>query len=753
MSIKVKKRDAACVEYDELKIYTAIEKAVRSVTDQPEGEIAPHLKTIINNITSAMDNIIRGYVRRGKEEVDVETIQDLVEQQLMGAGLYDVARAYILYREEHNKARNRRLRPDASAIQDYMLVSRYARFQPALGRRETFKEAVERVRDMHLRRYPQGAEEITWAFEQVLEKRCLPSMRSMQFAGPAIEKQHARMYNCTFGICDRIEFFRDGLFLLLCGTGVGFSVEFEHVEKLPPLAPSVDEGIVKHFNVPDTIEGWSDAMQELMMSYVEGYLVEFNYSQIRPRGSHLKTSGGRAPGHVPLRRALERARNILDGAVGRKLKPIEAYDIMMHAADAVIAGGVRRSATICLFSMDDGEMMNAKRGNWFEENPQRGRSNNSVKLIRNETSKAQFLRIFSKQKEWGEPGFYFSNDLSHGCNPCCEIGLNPHLEVKNEDGTTRIESGWQFCNLTEINGAKLHSEEDFRKAVRAATIIGTCQAGYTDFPYLGSTTEELCRREALLGVSITGMMDSPGISLDPELQQKMAKYAIEVNRDTAFKIGIKPAARLTCVKPAGSTSLLLGTASGIHPRHARRYFRRIQANKTDPVYSFFNEHNPHMCEESVWSANKTDDVITFCVEAPEEAVLRSEMSAMNLLQYVHSTQQNWVIPGTAKPESNPGLYHNVSNTITVREDEWDTVAEYIWDNRADFTGISMLHATGDKMYQQAPHEEVITAQDETLWNELIANFRSVDYTEMVEQNDSTNLQGEIACAGGACELI
>jgi ribonucleoside-triphosphate reductase len=752
MVIKVKKRDAATVEYDETKIFSAIEKAVKSAT-QTDDNVPPHLLTIVKDITSKLDNIIKGYEHQGMDEVDVEQIQDLVEQQLMGAGLYDVARAFILYREEHKKARNQRLRPDASAIQDYMLVSRYARFLPEMGRRETFPEAVGRVRDMHLRTFPSAEEDIRWAFDQVVDKRCLPSMRSMQFGGKAIEKNHARMYNCTFGICDRIEFFREGLYLLLCGTGVGFSVEFEHVEKLPELAQSVDESTVVHFNVPDTIEGWADAMQELMLSYVKGYLVEFNYSEIRSRGSSLKTSGGRAPGHVPLRRALERCRHILDSSLGRKLKPIECYDLMMHAADAVIAGGVRRSATICLFSPDDGEMMNAKRGNWFNENPQRGRSNNSVKLIRNETSKAQFLRIFQKQKEWGEPGFYFSNELSHGCNPCCEIGLNPHLEVKDAEGNITIESGWQFCNLTEINGAKLHTEEDFRTAVRAATIIGTLQAGYTTFPYLGETTEKLCRREALLGVSITGMMDSPSITLDPIMQQKMAKYAIEVNREVSLKIGTEPGARLTCVKPAGSTSLLLGTASGIHPRHARRYFRRVQANKTDPVYKFFNSQNPHMCNESVWSANKTDDVITFCVEAPEEAVHRSEMSAIELLKHVHSTQQNWVIPGTARPESNPGLYHNVSNTLTVRDGEWDDVAEYIWDNRSDFTGISMLAASGDKAYAQAPHEEVISAQDETLWNELITKFQSVDYTQMHEQDDATNLQGEIACAGGACELV
>lgn len=746
MPIKVKKRDTELVEFDDMKIFAAMQKAVQASL---QGEEIPqHIQTIIHNITSSLCNIIRGYEHRGENEVDVEHIQDLVEHQMMAAGLYDVARRFILYREEHKKARRIRLRPDASAVQDYILTSRYARYRGDLARRETFQEAVYRVRDMHLRRYPAIETEINWAFEQVVEKRCLPSMRSLQFGGVAIEKNHARIYNCTFGICDRVDFFHQALFLLMCGTGVGFSVEFEHVDKLPPLADSIDEGEVQHFSVPDTVEGWATAMQELIKSYMQGYLVEFNYSDIRPRGAKLKTSGGQAPGHVPLRRALERCRNVLDAALGRKLKPIECYDLVMHAADAVIAGGVRRSATICLFSPDDGEMMNAKRGNWFENNPQRGRSNNSVKLIRNETSKSQFMRIFSKQKEWGEPGFYFADSLAHGSNPCCEIGLNPQLE---KDG--KIQTGWQFCNLTEINGAKLKTEEDFAIAVRAATIIGTCQAGYTDFPFLGDVSEELCRREALLGVSITGMMDSPEIALNPDLQKKMAELAIEVNQQVAAKIQIEPAARLTCVKPAGTTSLLLGTASGIHPRHARRYFRRIQANKQDPVYQYFKKHNPHMCEPSVWSANQTDDVVTFCLEAPENAILRSETKAIDFLKLVHSTQKNWVKAGTARPESNPGLHHNVSNTVTVRPDEWDDVADYIWDNREDFTGISLLHYAGDKVYQQAPHEECCSPQDEALWNQIIANFEEVDFTGMHEKEDVTNLQGEIACAGGACELV
>ena len=746
--MQVIKRDGSQVEYNESKVALAV---IRAAGDDTEYT-ATKARLIAQSITLMLD---------GDGSITVEGIQDLVESKLIDEHMNDVAKTYIIYRHERNKSREERHEADNSAIQDYVFTSRYSRYLDTEARRETFDESVDRVRDMHLKKYCYRGEKdfaeedylpifqtIAKAFSYVKEKRCLPSMRSMQFGGKAIEVNHGRMYNCAFGICDRLDFFHEGMFLLLCGTGVGLSVEFEHTSKLPVMTDKIDETSVVHHHVPDTLEGWADAVKALVQSYLTGDLIEFNYSAIRPRGERLKTSGGTAPGHVPLRRAIENARKILDRTLGRKIKSIEAYDIFMHLADAVIAGGVRRSATICLFSPDDDEMMSAKTGNWFEENPQRGRSNNSAKLIRGEATQPQFERLFNKQKEWGEPGFYFADHINHGANPCVEIGLNPVLE--HEDGTS--ETGWQFCNLTEINGAMLKSREDFRKATWAATIIGTLQAGYTDFPYLGNVTEELCKKEALLGVSITGMMDNPHIALDPELQKEMAKYALEVNKEFAELIGINEAARVTCVKPAGSTSLLLGTASGIHPRHARRYFRRIQANKADNVYKYFNSKNPHMCEESVWSANRTDDVITFCVQSDDKAITKAEVGAIDLLKYVLSTQQNWVENGNGNEKHNKGLRHNVSNTISVKDNEWDSVMNFIWEHKEHFTGISMLPASGDKMYAQAPHEELVGEEDEVKWNTLNETYRKVVYTNMQENKDNTTLQAEIACAGGACEL-
>ena len=729
--MKIIKRDGSLEEFNKEKILIAIDKAVIQSGSDYKDSIASEVTEYI---------ISSGLIYDG---ISVEEIQDIVEKSLIHFDLYEISKSYILYRNDHSKLRE--LMPNNKLIEDYVFTSKYAKYLKNEKRRETFEESVKRSRDMHLRKYPQISEDINFAFECVLSKRCLPSMRSMQFGGVGIEKINERIYNCSYSICDRVKFFAETMYLLLCGCGVGFSVEKFHVNKLPPIKSPLDDAMVE-FVVEDSIAGWADAVNVLIESYVNGsQFVEFSYGKIRNKGERLETSGGKAPGHIPLRRAIEKARVILDKASGRKLKPIEAYDITMHLADSVIAGGIRRSATICLFDHDDDEMMNAKTGNWFEENPQRGRSNNSAKLIRSKVTKDQFLKLFEKQKEWGEPGFYFAENEHYGSNPCVEIGLNPILPDTGE-------SGFSFCNLTEINGSKIKSKEDFRTAVTAATIIGTCQAGYTDFPYLGRVSEEICRREALLGVSITGMMDSPEFTLDPELQREMAQLAVDVNKRVAKKIGINQAARVTCVKPAGTTSLILGTSSGIHPRHAKRYIRRVQSNKIDNVYKFFESKNPHACKESVWSTNKTDGVIEFCIQANDSAITRGDVSALDLLKHVKSTQENWVLPGTAIPESSPGLYHNVSNTITVKDEEWNDVADFIWENCDKFTGVSMLKFIGDKVYHQAPHEEIVTQADEVIWRDIISKTSNVDYTEMMEEDDNTDLQGEIACAGGKCEL-
>lgn len=605
-----------------------------------------------------------------------------------------------------------------SALQEYTFISKYARYLPEKKRRETWNEAVERVRDMHIRRYPQIEKEIEWAFEQVKQKRVLGSQRALQFGGKPIEKKEARIYNCIASYCDRLRFFQECFWLLLCGCGTGFSVQKHHIAKLPTLSEkwlNLDgqPAARKVYIIPDSIEGWADSLGVLLSSFFgggdfpeyEGYNVIFDYSLIRPEGAPLGSCSGKAPGSKPLHMALEKIRTLLNDVVLSKqeqLRPIDAYDIVMHASDAVLSGGVRRSATICLFSPDDYEMATAKTGNWFTENPQRGRSNNSALLVRGETSWEDFQKLMGYVREYGEPGFVWADSTELVVNPCVEIGLYP---VDVETGKT----GWEACNLCEINGRKCKTPEDFEIAVRAAAIIGTCQAGYTNLEYLGETTKKIIEREALLGVSITGMMDNPDILFDPKLQRKNAKLILKINEEIAGKIGINPTARATCVKPSGTTSCILGTASGIHAHHANLYIRRSQGNYLEPPLQFFKSVNPLAVEKSVWSANGTDEVIAFCIEVPKGAKTKNDIDALTLLEYVKSTQQNWVMAGTVKERCTADwLVHNVSNTITVREDEWESVADYIYKHRKYFAGVSLLPITGDKDYPQAPFTAVYT---------------------------------------------
>jgi len=456
------------------------------------------------------------------------------------------------------------------------------------------------------------------------------------------------------------------------------------------------------------------------------------------------------------------------------------------AADCVLAGGIRKSATIALFSPDDDEMMQAKVGfhqnvkiltdkrrdgswltdigvaydldkhnptvptkgdtcdvGWYNLYPWRQLSNNSVALLRKDCKFEDFEEIINCAKSFGEPGFVFLDDLNYGYNPCVEIGLNP-IDPKTD------ETGWQVCNLTEVNGGRVKNKEEFKDAVKAGAIIGTLQAGYTYFSYLTDASRNIIRRESLLGVSVTGWMDNPDLLLDPELQREMAKYAVEINQDMAERLGINPAARVTCTKPAGSTSVVLGTGSGIHPHHARHYFRRVRSNKEEKIAQYFQLHNPHMVEPSV--SNDYDCVITFCVQVPESAILKKDIGAVDFLKMVKSTYENWVLPGTANPGSSKGLTHNVSNTVTIKADEWEEVAEYIYENRQCFSGISMLADFGDKAYKQAPMEKVETEEDIKKWNDLVSKYQPVDWSLFHETDDFTEMQMTVACAGGQCNL-
>jgi len=609
---------------------------------------------------------------------------------------------------------NNRDRDTRSLMSETKFYEGYSRWDDTKERYESWDESVSRVMNMHRDYYkdkmtPELNQMINEAESLYKLKYALGAQRALQFGGDQLRKHMMRMYNCTSTYADRPRFFSELFYVLLCGAGAGFSVQKHHVEKLPNLAERKKQA--KGWIVEDSVEGWADALGALMSSYfvgggqfpeMEGRKVYFDLNQVRPKGAMIN-GGFKAPGPEPLRRALDKIEHILQTIVlsGRDtLKPIEVYDIAMHAADAVLAGGVRRSATICLFSPEDEEMINAKTGNWFIDNPQRGRSNNSAVIVRSEITREEFKKIMGSIKEFGEPGFFFVEDRDITTNPCVEIGMYPQI-----DG----ESGWQGCNLTEINGGKCTSQDEFFKACRAGAILGTLQAGYTDFKYLTETSKRIFEREALLGVSVTGWMNNPDVLFDEETQRQGAEIVKSVNKEVAALIGINPAARTTCVKPSGNASVLLETASGIHAEHSARYLRHIQLNKETEVGQLLAKTNPYMVEESVWSANGTDYCVAFPIITPEGSLYREELYGKALLEKVSTVQNNWVEAGTnVELCANPKTRHNVSNTVTVLPHMWNEVEDYVFENRHNFAGISFLAGMGDKDFAQAPMTEVLT---------------------------------------------
>jgi ribonucleoside-diphosphate reductase alpha chain len=576
-------------------------------------------------------------------------------------------------------------------------------------------------------------------------------MRSMQFGGRAIEVKNERMFNCAAMHMHSPRSFAEFMFLSLCGTGVGIGLRKKFIDRLPDLVDATDKtGTVLTYVIEDSIEGWADAIEALLNCYFRntpysGRKIVFDYSKIRPEGTPLKTSGGLAPGYKSLKAAHRRIKGFLDHLIEEKglkrLRSIDVYDICMHCADAVISGGIRRSATIALFEPDDTEMLLAKTGNWVTENSQRMRSNNSVLLYRRNLSLDVFKGIIEHAKQFGEPGFVLVDDEDALTNPCAEVGLLP----VTDDGVC----GVQFCNLTTQNGAKIHSLEDWIETIKAATIIGTLQAGYTDFKYLSIASKKITEKEALLGVSLTGWMENPAILLNDSNQRLVARLALATNKLWAKKLGINPAARVTLVKPEGTASCVLGTSSGIHPHHARRYFRRVQCNKIDPVYRHFREINPHMTEQSVNCANGTDDVITFPLEVSSQAVIRENLTALQHLQIIQETQVNYVRNGAFDQRR---CQHNVSCTIHVEKQEWDEVIHYLYENRQDFCAVALFPATADKTYAQAVWEALSTEEDEEKFSALLKDYQKVKYSEMVEITDSTAPTAEAACAAGRCEI-
>ena len=610
-------------------------------------------------------------------------------------------------------------------LSDITVFLKYAKYLPTKNRRETWKELVTRNKEMHIKKYPALQDEIEKAYKYVYNKKVLPSMRSMQFAGKSIEISPNRIYNCAYLPIDDLRAFGETMFLLLGGTGVGYSVQNHHVDKLPEIRkPSLSRK--RRYLIADSIEGWADAVKALTKSYFAGGpSYTFDFSDIRPKGARLVTSGGKAPGPQPLKECLIKLQGILDAKQdGDKLSPIEVHDMICHIADAVLAGGIRRAALISLFSADDQDMISCKSGNWWEINPQRGRANNSAVLMRHKLTKGFFMDLWKRVElsGAGEPGIYLTNDKDWGTNPCCEIALRP----------------FQFCNLCEVNVSDIESQLDFENRVTVASFIGTLQAGYTNFHYLRDVWKRTTEKDALIGVSMTGIGSGTVLGYD----MKAAAIAAKVeNERVAAIIGINKSARTTTVKPAGTTSLTLGTSSGIHAWHNDYYVRRIRVGKNESIYSYLAINHPELVEDEYFRPHDTA-VISIPQKAPEGSILRSE-SPFELLDRIKKVHLEWVKPGHRSGNNT----HNVSATVSLRDDEWDLAGEWMWENRKHYNGLSVLPYNGGT-YTQAPFEDI----NEETYNTMMESLHSIDLSKVIELDDSTDLKGEAACAGGACEI-
>jgi ribonucleoside-diphosphate reductase alpha chain len=610
-------------------------------------------------------------------------------------------------------------------LSDITVYMKYAKYQPELQRRETWEELVTRNMEMHIKKYPKLENEIRENYKFVYDKKVLPSMRSMQFAGKPIEISPNRIYNCAFAPADDWRVFSEIMFLLLGGTGVGYSVQKHHVDQLPEIRkPNADK--TRRFLIGDSIEGWADAVLVLMKAYFfGGSKPQFDFRDIRPKGARLITSGGKAPGPQPLKECLIKVEGILDSKNdGDKLEPIEVHDIICHIADAVLAGGIRRAALISLFSATDEKMISCKSGAWWEQNPQRGRANNSAVLMRHKITKEYFMDLWKRIEASGagEPGIYLSNDKDWGTNPCCEIALRPY----------------QFCNLCEVNVSDIIDQADLEARVKAASFIGTLQAGYTDFHYLRPIWQRTTEKDALIGISMTGIGSGAILKHDMKAAAKVVK---EENKRVADLMGINPSARCTTVKPAGTTSLTLGTSSGIHAWHNDYYIRRVRVGKNESIYSHLLLHHPELVEDEYFRPHDTA-VIGIPQKAPEGSIFRTE-SPIQLLERVKKVHSEWVKPGHRSGNNT----HNVSATISIREHEWKAVGEWMWENKEYYNGLSVLPYDGGT-YIQAPFEDCTKEK----YEELMKTLHDVDLSKVIELEDTTDLSGELACAGGACEV-
>lgn len=613
-------------------------------------------------------------------------------------------------------------------------LSRYARWVPSESRRETWEETVDRYIDFFYRRNQDV--DIPWAKlrQAIVNLDVMPSMRALMTAGSALERDNTAGYNCSYVAVDEPRVFGEAMHILMCGTGVGFSVESKYVNQLPKVPDKLQESTDDsgwHFDIEDSKEGWATAFNQLIEALYRGYVPVFNFDHIRPAGARLKTFGGRASGPAPLKNLFKFTVDIFKEAAGRKLKPIEVHDIMCKIGDVVVCGGVRRSALISLSDLSDQEMAEAKTGEWWKNNPQRALANNST-IYSNDMSREDF------DKEWanlvasqsGERGI-FSRDASivpkrrelrdFGTNPCSEIVLRSK----------------QFCNLTEVIVRPDDKPVDLINKVAAATILGTLQSSLDHFPFLSGEWKKNTQEERLLGVSLTGIMDNEILANEShdleDLLTELREVSVSVNNVFAEMLGIEPSKAITCVKPSGTVSQLCDTASGIHPRYAPFYVRRIRMDTKDPLAEWLIDQGLPYEKDFYGDGNW---VFSFPVKAPK-SVYRNDRTAIEQLELWKTYQTYW-------------CEHKPSVTIYVAADEWDTVGDWVWNNLSSISGVSFLpKEDGSHTYVQAPYEEI----DEETYNKMVEAMPDIDFSKYVELEDNTTASQELACKGGACEIV
>ena len=609
------------------------------------------------------------------------------------------------------------------ALSSLTVFSKYAKYVPELKRRETWDEIVTRYESMMVKKYPKLEDQIKEASQFILNKKVLPSMRALQFAGPAAEVNNSRIYNCCYLPIDSIHSFSETMFLLLGGTGVGYSVQKQHVAQLPAVTKP---GKARNYLIEDSIMGWADAVKVLMKAYLEGgFTPKFDFRAIRKKGARLVTAGGKAPGPEPLKICLAHVQAVLERKQeGESLSPLECHDILCHIANSVLAGGIRRSAMIALFSHDDEEMITCKYGNWWETNEQRGRANNSAVLERGAVSKLEFDALWKRIEASGsgEPGIYWTNNLDWGTNPCCEIALRPY----------------QFCNLCEVNVSDVTCQEDLNDRVTAAAFFGTLQAGFTDFHYLRPIWSKTTQKDALLGIGMTGIGSGEILKYNLAAAARVAKMT---NAIISEKIGTNEAARVTCIKPSGTTSLVLGTASGIHAWHNDYYLRTMRFGKTEDVASYLMVNHPELVEDDVLRPHDTI-CVRIPVKAPEGSIFRTE-SPIDTLERVKKFSIEWIKEGHLIGDNT----HNVSATVSLKEEEWPIAGEWMWDNRQFYNGLSVL-PFWDHSYKQAPFEDITEEE----YNTRLSSLHALDLTKVTELDDTVEFGQVAACAGGACEV-